>query len=66
MRVIEHAVDLWDLRGRDPRLNAKELVDYLQRFAAEGWELVWMEPRADLADQEGPCHVSVFKRVLDI
>ncbi len=51
MRVIEHAVDVWDLRGMDARLNSKELV--------------WMEPQAELADHEGPCHVSVFKRVLE-
>ena len=49
----------------DARLNSKELVEYLHGFATEGWELVWMEPQAELADHEGPCHVSVFKRVLE-
>jgi hypothetical protein len=27
MRVIEHAVDVWDLRGGDSQLNSKELVE---------------------------------------
>lgn len=65
MRTIEHAVDVWDLTGMDPRLNAGMLLQHLHAFAADGWELVWMELNVDLADHHGPCHVLVFKRVVE-
>jgi len=66
MRTVEHSVDVWDLTGVDPRLDSKLLVDHLSRFAAEGWELVWMGVNVDLADHHrGPCHVLVFKRVIE-
>ena len=62
MPAVEHAVDVWDLRGMDPRLDSRLLLGHLQRFAAEGWELVWMGVNVELADHGGPCHVLVFKR----
>jgi hypothetical protein len=65
MSTIEHAVDVWDLAGMDPRLNSGILLKHLRDFAQEGWELVWMSPNIDLADHRGPCHILVFKRVLD-
>ena len=65
MRVVEHAIDIWDLAGLDPRLNTRMLHDHLSDFAQEGWELVWMGLNIDLADHEGECHVLVFKRVAD-
>ena len=65
MRRIEYAVDIWDLRGLDPRLNAKALLEHLNAFATEGWELVWMGLNVDLADHDGPCHLQIFKRILD-
>jgi hypothetical protein len=65
MRAIEHAVDIWDLRGMDPRLNSGMLVGHLRDFADDGWELVWMGLGVELADHPGPCHVLVFKRVLE-
>ncbi|MBD0317670.1 MAG: hypothetical protein ICV71_04030 [Thermoleophilia bacterium] len=65
MRAVEHAVDVWDLRGMDPRLDSRLLLEHLQRFAAEGWELVWMGVDVELADHRGPCHVLVFKRVVE-
>ena len=50
----------------DPRLHSGLLVEHLHDFAAEGWELVWMDISVDLADhQRGPCHVLVFKRVVE-
>jgi hypothetical protein len=65
MRTIEHAVDVWDLTGTDRRLDSRKLLAHLHDFAAEGWELVWIAVNADLADHDGPCHVLVFKRVLE-
>ncbi len=62
MPTIEHAVDVWDLRGADPRLDSRKLLEHLNAFGAEGWELVWIGVNADLADHDGPCHVLVFKR----
>jgi hypothetical protein len=65
MRTIEHTVDVWDLAGMDRRLDVGMLVKHLRDLGEEGWELVWMGPNLDLADHHGPCHVLVFKRVLD-
>jgi hypothetical protein len=65
MPTIEHAVDVWDLTGMDPRLNSGMLHQHLRDFAEEGWELVWMSLNLELADHHGPCHVLVFRRVLD-
>ncbi len=65
MRTVEHAVDVWDLRGMDPRLHSGELLKSLHTFAADGWELVWMALNVDLADHDGPCHVRVFKRIFE-
>jgi hypothetical protein len=65
MRTIEHAIDLWDLRGMDPRLNSGMLHKHLHDFAEEGWELVWMSLNVELADHRGPCHLLVFKRVVE-
>jgi hypothetical protein len=65
MKRIEHAVDVWDLAGTDPRLNSKTLLQHLHDFAADGWELVWMALHANLADHNGPCHLLVFKRVVE-
>lgn len=65
MRAIEHAVDVWDLRGLDPRLDSGMLLEHLHSFADEGWELVWMGLNVNLADHDGPCHVLVFKRVVE-
>ena len=65
MRTIEHAVDVWDLAGIGPRLDSGMLVKHLRDFAEEGWELVRMSLNMDLADHHGPCHVLVFRRVLD-
>jgi hypothetical protein len=62
---VEHAIDIWDLTGLDPRLNTSVLHDHLRDFGQEGWELVWMGLNLDIADHEGPCHVLVFKRVAD-
>jgi hypothetical protein len=49
----------------DPRLNSGMLVRHLRDFAEDGWELVWMGLGVELADHPGPCHVLVFKRVLE-
>jgi hypothetical protein len=65
MRTVEHAIDVWDLTGMDPRLNSRMLHGHLRDFADEGWELVWMSLDVDLSDHDGPCHVLVFKRVGD-
>jgi hypothetical protein len=65
VKTVEHAVDLWDLRGLDPRLHSRTLLEHLNAFADEGWELVWMGLNVDLADHDGPCHVLVFKRTLE-
>lgn len=65
MRTVEHAIDVWDLTGMDPRLNSRMLHEHLGDFADEGWELVWMNLNVDLSDHDGPCHVLVFKRVVD-
>jgi hypothetical protein len=65
MRTIEHAIDIWDLRGMDPRLDSRMLHEHLHDFADEGWELVWMSLHVELADHRGPCHVLVFKRVAE-
>jgi hypothetical protein len=65
MRTIEHAVDVWDLAGMDPRLDSGLLLAHLREFAHEGWELVWMNVDLELADHDGPCHVLVFKRVTE-
>ena len=65
MRAVAHAVDVWDLREVDPRLDSRLLLQHLHEFAAEGWELVWMGASVELADQGGPCHVLVFKRVVE-
>ncbi|HEY3105210.1 MAG TPA: hypothetical protein VGJ49_00285 [Gaiellaceae bacterium] len=66
MRTVEHAVDVWDLTGMDPRLDSRLLHDHLRSFAAEGWELVWMGVNVDLADHHrGPCHVLVLKRITE-
>jgi hypothetical protein len=65
MRTIEHAVDVWDLAGLDRRLNAGKLLEHLRQFASEGWELVWIGVDVELEDHRGPCHVLVFKRVVE-
>jgi hypothetical protein len=65
MRTIEHAIDIWDLRGTDFRLNSRMLHKHLHDFAGEGWELVWMSLNVELADHLGPCHLLVFKRIVD-
>jgi len=41
------------------------LLEHLNAFADEGWEFVWMGLNVDLADHDGPCHVLVFKRMLE-
>jgi hypothetical protein len=64
MPTIEHAVDIWDLRGLDPRLDSRLLLKHVNEFGAEGWEFVWIGLNVDLADHEGPCHVLVFKRTV--
>jgi len=65
MRTVEHAIDIWDLAGMDPRLNSRMLHEHLREFEHERWELVWMGLNADLADHRGPCHVLIFKRVVE-
>ena len=65
MRRVEHAIDIWDLRGLDQRLNAKMLHEHLNDFATEGWELVWLGLNVELADHRGPCHLLVFKRIFE-
>jgi hypothetical protein len=62
---IDYAVDVWDLRGVDPRLDSRELLEHLQDFGREGWELVWFELNVDLANHDGPCHVLAFKRAAE-
>ena len=62
MTTIEYAVDVWDLRDMDPRLNSRRLLDHLNDFGREGWELVWLGLNVDLADHDGRCHVLAFKR----
>jgi hypothetical protein len=65
VRRVEHAIDIWDLRGLDARLNTRMLHEHLNDFAAEGWELVWLGLNVELADHRAPCHVLVFKRVFE-
>jgi hypothetical protein len=65
MRTVEHAIDIWDLRGMDPRLNSRMFHEHLHDFAEEGWELVWMSLNVELADHRGPCHLLVLKRVVE-
>jgi hypothetical protein len=65
MRTIEYAVDIWDLRGVDRRLDSRVLHDHLLDFGAEGWELVWIGANEELADQAGPCRILVFKRIAE-
>jgi hypothetical protein len=65
VKTVEHAVDVWDLRGLDPRLHPGMLLEHLNAFADECWEFVWMDLNVDLADHDGPCHVLVFKRMLE-
>jgi hypothetical protein len=62
MRALEYAVDIWDLRGMDSRLNSRLLHEHLQEFGAQGWELAWMSLNVELADHQGPCHLLVFAR----
>ncbi len=62
MEMVEHAIDVWDLHGLDPRLHSGMLHEHLRSFAAEGWELAWMSLNVDLADHDGPAHVLVFRR----
>jgi hypothetical protein len=59
---VEHAVDVWDLRGVERKSDAGGLLAHLNRFGAEGWELAWMAFNVDLA-LDGECHLTVFKRV---
>jgi hypothetical protein len=65
MRTVEHAVDIWDLRGMSRKLDSGMLLAHLHDFAAEGWELVWMGLDVELADHDGPAHLLVFKRVTE-
>jgi hypothetical protein len=65
MRTVEHAIDIWDLAGMDPRLNSRMLHEHLREFERERWELVWMGLNVDLADHPGPCHLLIFKRVAE-
>jgi hypothetical protein len=58
---VEYAVDIWDLSGRDPRPDAEELRQHLQRFGDDSWELVSISFDLDLA-RHGPSHLLVFKR----
>jgi hypothetical protein len=65
VRRVEHAIDIWDLTGLDPRLNTRMLHEHLNDFASEGWELVWLGLNVELADHRGPCHLLIFKRVVE-
>jgi len=59
---VEYAIDVWDLRGTDGRLDPAHLLQHLREFGEEGWELVWMALNVDLV-RDGPSHPLVFKRV---
>lgn len=61
MSRIEYAVDEWDLRGREPELDARELLRHLQTFGNEGWELVTIGFHLDVSGG-GRAHVSIFRR----
>jgi hypothetical protein len=58
MRAVEHAIDIWDLREMDPRLNSGMLHEHLHDFADEGWELVWMSLNASSPIIVGPTFLS--------
>ena len=40
MAKVEYAVGVWDLSGKDGRLNSFLLLKHLRDFGEEGWELV--------------------------
>ena len=66
MPAFEYAVDVWETRDGDHRLDARELLENLNSpFGNEGWELVWMALDTDLADHDGRCHLRVFKRAVE-
>ena len=58
---IEYAIDIWDLRGLDPRPDVDTLHAHLNEFGQEGWELVSMTFNVELL-RHGECHLMVFKR----
>jgi hypothetical protein len=62
MPKIEYAVDEWDLRAREPELDAGELLRHLQEFGDEGWELATLALNIDLKNT-GRGHLLVFRRV---
>jgi hypothetical protein len=62
MQRIEYAVDVWDLTGIDPRPDAAALLEHLNDFGSEGWELVSAWFNVDVA-RVGESHLLVFKRV---
>lgn len=61
MPRIEYAIDIWDLRGLDPRPDVEALHRHLNDFGEEGWELAWMALDTNLL-RRGECHLLVFKR----
>jgi hypothetical protein len=61
VQQIEYAIDIWDLRGLDPRPDAEALHRHLNDFGAEGWELVSLSFNVTLV-RHGECHLLVFKR----
>jgi hypothetical protein len=61
---IEYAVDEWDLRGREPTLDAGELPRHVQTFGDEGWELVTIAFNLELRGVERG-HLSIFRRTTD-
>jgi hypothetical protein len=52
---------VWDWSGTDGRADARQLLEHLGGFGAEGWELCSLTFHVDLA-REGPSHLLVFKR----
>jgi hypothetical protein len=61
MPRVEYAVDVWDLTGIERKPDAGALLEHLNEFGAEGWELVWMAFHVELA-RDGESHLLVFKR----
>lgn len=61
MVTVEYAVDVWDLTHTERRPDAASLLEHLNAFGAEGWELVWLAFNIDLA-RGGESHLLVFKR----
>ena len=64
MRRIEYHIDVWDLRGMEPKPDVMPLLEHLNEFGQDGWQLAVAEFNIELA-RHGECHLLIFTRPVE-